>query len=77
MTTLGLSKLRRASRDAEKGRCPLRNKDEGVVLSCKETQMWQDKLLDYKSLHRNEEIAYNEINSRNKTRLKKIRHFSS
>lgn len=47
---------------AEKGRCPLCNKEENVVhifLKCNEVQRWREKLLDNKWLYINEYIAHN------------------
>lgn len=58
---LGIWKLRDKRRDVEKGRWPLSDEEENVVhmlITCNETQRWQEQFLDNKGLHINEEIAY-------------------
>jgi hypothetical protein len=55
---------KRVRRNADKGRCPLCLEEEDVkhiLLECKETKYWREKLIHDKWLNMNREITYRKI----------------
>jgi hypothetical protein len=60
----GILQLEGGRRNADKGRCPLCCEEEDVkhiLLECKETKYWREKLIHDKCLSMNKEIAYRKI----------------
>jgi hypothetical protein len=60
----GIWQLKGVGRNADKGRCPLCFEKEVVrhiLLECKETKYWREKLIHDKWLNMNKEITYRKI----------------
>jgi hypothetical protein len=60
----GIWQLKGARGNGDKGRCTLYLEEEGVkhiLLECKETKHWREKLIHYKWLSMNKEVAYRKI----------------
>jgi hypothetical protein len=60
----GIWQLKGVRRNADKGRCPLCLEEEDVkhiLLECKETKHWREKLIHVKWLNMNKEVACRKI----------------
>jgi hypothetical protein len=60
----GIWQLKGVRRNADKGRCPLcleREDLKHILLECKETKYWREKLIHDKCLNMNKEITYRKI----------------
>jgi hypothetical protein len=60
----GIWQLKGVRRNADKGRCPLCSEEEDVkhiLLECKETKYWREKLIHDTWLNMNKEITYRKI----------------
>jgi hypothetical protein len=60
----GMWQLKGVRRIADKGRCPLCFEKEDakhILLECKETKYWREKLIHDKCLNMNKEVAYGKI----------------
>jgi hypothetical protein len=60
----GIWQLKGVRRNADKGRCPLYFEEEDVkhiLLECKESKYWREKVIHYKGLNLNKKITYRKI----------------
>jgi hypothetical protein len=72
----GIWQLKGVRRNADKGKCPLCFEKEDVahiLVECKETKHWREKLMHYKWLNMNKEVACGEIMKiTNRTHIKNV-----
>jgi hypothetical protein len=57
----GIWQLKGVRRNADKGRCPFEKDVKHILLECKETKYWREKLIHDKWLNMNKEIIYRKI----------------
>jgi hypothetical protein len=59
----GIWQLEGVRRNADKGRCPLCLEEDvkHILLECKETKYWREKLIHDKWLNMNKEVSYRKI----------------
>jgi hypothetical protein len=76
----GIWQLKGVRRNADKGRCPLYFENEDVkhiLLECKETKYWREKLIHDKWLNMNKEITYRKIlKTTNRTHIQNVGKYS-
>jgi hypothetical protein len=72
----GIWQVKGVRRNADKGRCPLcfeKDDVEHILLECKETKYWREKLTHDKWLNMNKEVTYRKIiKTTNRTHIQNV-----